>query len=121
MGIMEGTRRYFTLTGSAFLLLIILLSACRATAVADTSGDDVPDGFNRVVFYWQGEADISSSDMWIWWSGKDGSGYLFQECPYGFMCSVDVPSDVAKIGSIVRTSCLDSRCLELGQCRKGLG
>lgn len=105
MGIMEGTRRYFTLAASAFLLLIILLSACSTTAVADTSGDDVPDGFNRVVFYWQGEADISSSDMWIWWSGKDGSGYLFQECPYGFMCSVDVPSDVAKIGFIVRTSC----------------
>lgn len=106
MCVMEGTRRLRTLIASIFLLLI-LLSGCSTAAVASDSSGGVPDGFNRVVFYWQGSADISSSDMWIWWSGKDGEGYLFEECPYGFRCSVDVPSDTAKIGFIVRTSCSD--------------
>lgn len=106
MGGMEGTRRLCTLIASFFLLLI-LLSGCSTTSVTSGPSGDVPDGFNRIVFYWQGTADISSSDMWIWWSGRDGSGYLFKECPYGFMCSVDVPSDTAKIGFIVRTSCSD--------------
>lgn len=101
---MDGTRRYLNLAVSAFLL-VFLLFGCSTTALVDTSPDSVPEGFNRVVFYWQGNADIASSDMWIWWSGKDGSGYLFEECQYGFKCSVDVPVGVAKIGFIVRTSC----------------
>lgn len=65
----------------------------------------VPDGYNRVVFYWKGAADLATSDIWIWWDGKDGEGYLFEQSDYGFKCAVDVPSEIGKVGFIVRTSC----------------
>ena len=67
--------------------------------------EQVPDGYNRVVFYWKGSADLATSDVWIWWDGKDGAGYLFEECSYGFKCAVDVPEEIGKVGFIVRTSC----------------
>ncbi len=89
------------------LLLVGCSTVNSSNKVEEPEEERVPAGYNRVEFYWQGKADLVTSDMWIWWDGKDGSGYLFEECDYGFKCAVDVPEEIGKVGFIVRTSCTE--------------
>ncbi len=89
------------------LLLVGCSTVNSSNKVEEPEEEMVPAGYNRVEFYWQGKADLVTSDMWIWWDGKDGSGYLFEECDYGFKCAVDVPEEIGKVGFIVRTSCTE--------------
>ena len=65
------------------------------------------EGCNLLTFYWKGTADLETSDVWIWWEGKDGSGYPLVPCDYGGMCSVNVPDYISEVGFIVRTDCSD--------------
>ena len=65
------------------------------------------EGCNLLTFYWKGTADLETSDVWIWWDGKDGSGYALVPCDYGGMCSVNVPDYISEVGFIVRTDCSD--------------
>ncbi|MBQ6671833.1 MAG: type I pullulanase [Spirochaetales bacterium] len=69
--------------------------------------ETIPDGFNNLTFYWKGNADPASTDIWIWWDGKDGSGYAVTPCDYGLKCSVNVPENIKEVGFIVRTDCSD--------------
>ena len=65
------------------------------------------EGCNLLTFYWKGTADLETSDVWIWWEGKDGSGYPLVPCENGGKCTVNVPSYIKEVGFIVRTDCSD--------------
>ena len=65
------------------------------------------EGCNLLTFYWKGTADLETSDVWIWWEGKDGSGYPLVPCEYGGKCTVNVPDYIKEVGFIVRTDCSD--------------
>ena len=74
----------------------------------ENSGEEtqpIPEGYNRVTFYWTYPGSYDSCDMWLWWEGKDGRGYPFTPCDYGGMVTVDVPEGIAEIGFIVRRDC----------------
>ena len=65
-------------------------------------------GCNQLSIYWtKGTMDIGTSDMWIWFKGKEGRGYAMHPCAYGAKCVVNVPEDVEEVGFIVRTGCSD--------------
>ncbi len=66
---------------------------------------EIPEGHNRVVFYWTYSGTYENCDMWIWYGDKAGQGYLFDECSYGGRVVVDVPESVAEVGFIVRRDC----------------
>ena len=51
--------------------------------------------------------DSNTSDLWIWWEGQVGRGFLLNECDYGCCCTVSVPYSVRTVGFIVRTNCSD--------------
>lgn len=65
------------------------------------------DGYNQVTFYWTHTMGIANCDMWIWWTGKDGSGNVFQPCEYGGKVVVNVPENITEVGFIVRRNCSD--------------
>ncbi len=81
----------------------------QSSSVADQTGQDdlgeIPEGYNRVIFYWTYSGTYENCDMWIWYSDKDGKGYLFDECSYGGRVVVDVPEGVGEVGFIVRRDC----------------
>ena len=104
---MEGKKNNFGKVIVALCLVLSLFGCATNMVVEEEAMSSVSEGMRRVVFYWKGMAEMDTSDMWIWWDGKDGNGYLFEECAYGFMCSVDVPSSLSKVGFLVRTSCSD--------------
>ncbi len=65
------------------------------------------DGKNQLTIYWTypGGVDFATSDIWMWWSGKDGSGYTMHECKYGGKVVVNVPDTIEQVGFIVRVDC----------------
>lgn len=89
----------------------------------------IPEGFNRVRFYWNGESGLpdesqrntNHSDMWIWWAGFSGGGFRFEACPYGVACTVDVPLHITEIGFIVRTGCSEPCGMSWGVADKDFG
>lgn len=87
-----------------FCVLCILMSSFPAFANEDAELQR-EEGCNLLTLYWQGNADIATSDIWIWLPGKDGKGYLFSECDYGWKVQMNVPEDVSEVGFIVRTKC----------------
>ena len=87
---------------TALLLALALLCAVAALppALAEES--------RQVIFYWQAEGvNYDTCDMWIWFPGKDGRGYLFEPCDYGVRVALEVPSDISRVGFIVRKACSD--------------
>ncbi|MBO2517132.1 MAG: type I pullulanase [Clostridiales bacterium] len=56
--------------------------------------------------------------MWSWCPGKDGKGYLFEPCGYGFRCVINVPEDTEEAGFIVRTGCSDPGGTSWGEATK---
>ena len=80
----------------------------------------VEDGCNQLVLYWHsdGNPDISTSDVWIWWGDVAGKGYPFLPCAYGFKCVVNVPEDVSEVGFIVRTHCSEPGGTSWGSATK---
>ena len=101
---------------SIFILigaLCMLIAGC-ATGVVNGNNDnnysetvERQEGCNLLTFYWKGTADLETSDVWIWWEGKDGSGYPLVPCEYGGKCTVNVPDYIKEVGFIVRTDCSD--------------
>ena len=65
-------------------------------------------GCNQLSIYWtKDKIDLDTSDMWIWFKGKDGKSYPMHPCAYGAKVVVNVPEDVEEVGFIVRTGCSD--------------
>ncbi len=66
------------------------------------------DGCVQLSLYWtKASIDFDTSDMWIWFKGKDGRSYPMHPCAYGAKVVVNVPLDVEEVGFIVRTGCSD--------------
>ena len=61
-------------------------------------------GCNQLSLYWtKSSIDFDTSDMWIWFKGRDGKSYPMHHCEYGAKEAVNVPEDVEEVGFIVRT------------------
>ncbi|MBR5739439.1 MAG: hypothetical protein IKY02_05560, partial [Lachnospiraceae bacterium] len=75
-------------------------------------------GCNQLTLYWKGTADVATSDVWMWWDGKDGSGHLFTKCAYGLKCMVNVPEEITEVGFIVRTHCSEPGGTSWGEATK---
>ena len=88
-------------------LLLLALPMLPGPGAAFAEGDLPPEG-NRLIFYWASDgADLKTCDMWIWFPGAEGHGYLFEECSFGGKVTLDVPAGVDQVGFIVRTGCSD--------------
>ena len=88
----------------------MLIAGCATGTVENTVQTETverQEGCNLLTFYWKGTADLETSDVWIWWEGKDGSGYPLVPCEYGGKCTVNVPDYIKEVGFIVRTDCSD--------------
>ncbi len=86
--------------------------------VPATPGDEIPEGYNRLVFYWNGSDDLSKCDIWIWYADVAGKGYLFESCEYGGKVTVDVPDGIEEVGYIVRKNCSEPGGTSWGSATK---
>lgn len=75
-------------------------------------------GHNQLTFYWSHPGVIEDCDIWMWWDGKEGSGYEMHPCDYGAKVVVNVPDTVTEVGFIVRTGCSDPGGSSWGQATK---
>ena len=111
--------RILSFTVLLFILLHPLLTACTPDVPdsPDTPDTQPPpkdeytlpreDGYNQITFYWAYSGEIKNADVWVWWDGKDGQGYLLHECEYGAKAVVNVPVGIDRVGFIVRRNCSD--------------
>lgn len=78
------------------------------------------EGCNQLTFYWSNtlNIDLSTCDIWIWYDGANGQGYLMHECEYGAKVVVNVPEDVTEVGFIVRKNCSDPGGTSWGNANK---
>ena len=60
---------------------------------------------NILNLYWNEDPDIKKADLWVWWEGKAGSGFLLKKCDYGGSCTLIIPDYIKRVGFIVRTDC----------------
>ena len=103
----------------SFILGLAMMLALAIPAAGAEDASDIPEGMNRVIFYWYGEgADYDTCDMWIWFPNADGRGHLFEPCDYGVRVVIDVPEDVKQVGFIVRTGCSDPGGASWGSATK---
>lgn len=116
------------------LALLLLLTGCAPSQTAPTAAQETPtqgseneytlereDGCNQVTFYWAYPGSIENCDVWIWWDGKDGSGYPLHPCSYGAKAVVNVPQGISQIGFIVRRDCSDPGGSAWGTATKDFG
>ena len=76
-------------------------------------------GCNQLSLYWTKKSiDFDTSDMWIWFKGKDGKSYPMHPCAYGAKVVVNVPEDVEEVGFIVRTGVTDLGSTNWGTATK---
>ncbi len=122
---------------SLMLVLVILLTGCAQPAKTDaTNGTEAPtqgtnapdeytlpkeDGHNQVTFYWSYPGSIENCDVWIWWDGKEGSGYPLHPCEFGAKTVVNVPQGISQVGFIVRRDCSDPGGSAWGSATKDYG
>ncbi|MBR0235501.1 MAG: type I pullulanase [Clostridia bacterium] len=125
------------LTLSISLLLIAAMLCGCASSNADTSGStstiapteatptyadytlEPEEGKNQLTFFWHANyVDYSKCDMWIWFPGGDGRGYVFHECEYGAKVIINVPESVGEVGFIVRKNCSDPGGTSWGNATK---
>jgi len=121
---MQTFKRAFALV---MALLMLALSGCTqpqpgssstnsssSSATVPSSSQGKPDdeytlpkeeGHNQITFYWNYLGDLSNCDVWVWWDGKEGSGYLMHECSYGGKAVINVPKGIEQVGFIVRKDC----------------
>ncbi len=78
-------------------------------------------GHNQITFYWSYPGVIENADVWAWWDGKEGSGYLLHPCDYGAKAVINVPEGIEQIGFIVRTGCSDPGGSAWGNANKDFG
>ena len=98
---------------------IALLTALSLLFTAQPLTFGLVESSRLLTFYWQADqTDYSACDMWIWFPGKDGHGYLFEPCDYGVKVSLEVPADVDQVGFIVRKACSDPGGASWGSATK---
>ena len=123
------------------LLFVLFLTACNVKENTNTGGNDgdggtnppgyvmpedeytIPkeEGFNQITFYWTYPGVIENADIWVWWDGKEGSGYLFHECDYGVKAVINVPEEITQVGFIVRRDCSEPGGSAWGTATKDYG
>ena len=76
-------------------------------------------GCVQLSLYWtKKDIDFDTSDMWIWFKGKDGKSYPMHPCDYGAKVVVNVPEDVEEVGFIVRTGVTELGSTSWGTANK---
>ena len=76
------------------------------------------EGHNQITFYWSHPGVIENCDIWAWWDGKEGSGYVMHPCEYGAKVVLNVPEGIEQIGFIVRTGCSEPGGSSWGEATK---
>ena len=76
------------------------------------------EGYNQITLYWSHPGVIEDCDIWAWWDGKEGSGYVMHPCDYGAKVVLNVPEGIEQIGFIVRTGCSDPGGSSWGEATK---
>lgn len=79
---------------------------------------------NLITFYWNwtsAKGSLDKCDMWCWWDGADGRGYMWKKCDYGAMITFAVPKEVTEVGFIVRNNCNDPGGTSWGNASKVCG
>ena len=76
------------------------------------------EGYNQITFYWSHPGVIENCDVWAWWDGKEGSGYVMHPCDYGAKVVINVPEGIEQIGFIVRTECSEPGGTSWGEATK---
>ena len=122
------------------LSLVLFLTACNVEENTNPDKDDdngsnppgyvmpedeyrIPkeEGHNQITFYWTYPGVIENADIWVWWDGKEGSGYLFHECDYGVKAVINVPEEITQVGFIVRRDCSEPGGSAWGSATKDYG
>ena len=102
-------------------------SSTSSTSSTTTGGWQIPDGeytipmeegYNQITFYWSHPGVIENCDIWAWWDGKEGSGYIMHPCEYGAKVVLNVPEGIEQIGFIVRTGCSEPGGSSWGEATK---
>ncbi len=120
----------------AVMMLSLLLTSCgnisnqNNTTTPDNGsggGWQIPEdeytipkepGHNQITFYWSHPGVIENCDIWAWWDGKEGSGYIMHPCDYGAKVVLNVPEGIEQIGFIVRTGCSEPGGSSWGEATK---
>ena len=76
------------------------------------------EGHNQITFYWSHPGVIENCDIWAWWDGKEGSGYVMHPCDYGAKVVLNIPEGIEQIGFIVRTGCSEPGGSSWGEATK---
>ena len=76
------------------------------------------EGHNQITFYWSHPGVIENCDVWAWWDGKEGSGYVMHPCDYGAKVVLNIPEGIEQIGFIVRTGCSEPGGSSWGEATK---
>ncbi len=79
------------------------------------------EGYNQITFYWAYPGSIENCDVWVWWDGKEGSGYTLHECSYGAKAVINIPVGISEVGFIVRRDCSDPGGSAWGSATKDYG
>ena len=85
------------------------------------------EGCNLLTFFWSNKlwtnspAKLAKCDIWCWWDGADGKGYMMTPCEYGAMLTLNIPKEVTEVGFIVRTGCTDPGGTSWGIANKDCG
>ena len=128
--------RILSLLLVAIMLLSLVLTSCHndqsnnnGTNEGTTDGGkwQIPEGeytipkeegYNQITFYWSHPGVIENCDIWAWWDGKEGSGYIMHPCDYGAKVVLNVPVGIEQIGFIVRTGCSEPGGSSWGEATK---
>ena len=127
--------RILSLLLVAIMLLSLVLTSCHndpsnnSTNESTTDGGkwQIPEGeytipkeegYNQITFYWSHPGVIENCDIWAWWDGKEGSGYIMHPCDYGAKVVLNVPVGIEQIGFIVRTGCSEPGGSSWGEATK---
>ena len=127
--------RILSLLLVAIMLLSLVLTSCHNDpsnnngSNGTTDGDkwQIPEGeytipkeegYNQITFYWSHPGVIENCDIWAWWDGKEGSGYIMHPCDYGAKVVLNVPVGIEQIGFIVRTGCSEPGGSSWGEATK---
>ena len=76
------------------------------------------EGYNQITFYWTYPGETENCDIWVWWDGKEGSGYLLYDCDYGKKAVINVPEGIEQVGFIVRRDCSEPGGSAWGEATK---
>ena len=133
--------RILSLLLVVIMLLSLVLTSCKSNPSSNNNGtnesttesttDDgkwqIPEGeytipkeegYNQITFYWSHPGVIENCDIWAWWDGKEGSGYIMHPCDYGAKVVLNVPVGIEQIGFIVRTGCSEPGGSSWGEATK---